>query len=250
MQRRAAIVTALRTPVGRHGGALASVRPDDLGRPRHQGRRGAIRHRPRLDRGCLLRRHQPGRRGQPQRRAHGRAAGGPPGVRAGFDGESPLCVGAGSRQHRGAHDRGESRRCLHRGRRRVDEPCPLCAEQGGIRVRPVAADLRHFDRLAPGQSSPGGAASPLLHGRDRRECRPRAQDQPGGSGSVRAAEPATVVGGAPTRAVRRGDRARRDSAAQGRSDPRQRGRAPEAGHDAGESRQAETRLLPKTTRAR
>src|SRR3982750_3442625 len=30
MQRRAAIITALRTPVGRQGGALASVRPDDL----------------------------------------------------------------------------------------------------------------------------------------------------------------------------------------------------------------------------
>src|ERR1700745_247343 len=30
MQRRAAIITALRTPVGRHGGALAAVRPDDL----------------------------------------------------------------------------------------------------------------------------------------------------------------------------------------------------------------------------
>ncbi|MFM8872390.1 MAG: thiolase family protein [Phycisphaerales bacterium] len=30
MQRRTAIVAALRTPVGRHGGSLASVRPDDL----------------------------------------------------------------------------------------------------------------------------------------------------------------------------------------------------------------------------
>ena len=30
MQRRAAIVAALRTPVGRHGGSLSSVRPDDL----------------------------------------------------------------------------------------------------------------------------------------------------------------------------------------------------------------------------
>src|SRR5437762_10776934 len=30
MPRRAAIITALRTPVGRHGGTLASVRPDDL----------------------------------------------------------------------------------------------------------------------------------------------------------------------------------------------------------------------------
>ena len=118
--------TALRTPVGRHGGAQGVGSPRRSCRPHHQGRRGAIRHRPRIDRGCLLRRYQPGRRGQPQRRAHGRAAGGPPRVRAGFDGESPLCVGAGSRQHRGAHDRGESRRCVHRGRRRVDEPCTLC----------------------------------------------------------------------------------------------------------------------------
>ncbi len=30
MMRRAAIVTAVRTPIGRYGGALASVRPDDL----------------------------------------------------------------------------------------------------------------------------------------------------------------------------------------------------------------------------
>src|SRR4249919_2341471 len=30
MQRRAAIIAALRTPVGRHAGALASIRPDDL----------------------------------------------------------------------------------------------------------------------------------------------------------------------------------------------------------------------------
>jgi len=30
MQRRAAIITALRTPIGRHAGALSSIRPDDL----------------------------------------------------------------------------------------------------------------------------------------------------------------------------------------------------------------------------
>lgn len=30
MPLRAAIVAAVRTPVGRHGGSLASVRPDDL----------------------------------------------------------------------------------------------------------------------------------------------------------------------------------------------------------------------------
>ena len=30
MQRRAAVICALRTPIGRYGGSLASVRPDDL----------------------------------------------------------------------------------------------------------------------------------------------------------------------------------------------------------------------------
>ena len=29
-QRRAAVIAALRTPVGRYGGALSQVRPDDL----------------------------------------------------------------------------------------------------------------------------------------------------------------------------------------------------------------------------
>ncbi|MFN7022341.1 MAG: 3-oxoadipyl-CoA thiolase, partial [Phycisphaerales bacterium] len=30
MPRRAAVICALRTPIGRYGGALSSVRPDDL----------------------------------------------------------------------------------------------------------------------------------------------------------------------------------------------------------------------------
>ncbi len=60
-------------------------------RPRHQGRGGAILGiDPALDRGCLPRRYQPGRRGKPQRRAHGLAAGGPPRVRAGPDGGNRL----------------------------------------------------------------------------------------------------------------------------------------------------------------
>ncbi len=150
-------------------------------RPHHQGRRGAIRHRPRIDRGCLLRRYQPGRRGQPQRRAHGRAAGGPPRVRAGFDGESPLCVGAGSRQHRGAHDRGESRRCVHRGRRRVDEPCTFSMLLSRKKRNPRSTGrsrsstaCRSGWRLVNPRT--GGAASPTVcHGQggDRRECRPQ-----------------------------------------------------------------------------
>ena len=71
----ALIVDAVRTPFGRHGGGLAPVRPDDLaalvlrvGARAH--RRAGRRHR---GRGPRLR--QPGRRGQPQRRADGGAAG-------------------------------------------------------------------------------------------------------------------------------------------------------------------------------
>ena len=30
MQRKAAVICALRTPIGRYGGSLSSIRPDDL----------------------------------------------------------------------------------------------------------------------------------------------------------------------------------------------------------------------------
>ena len=60
------ICDAVRTPIGRYGGALSAVRPDDLGAvpisalmARNGGRRlGSGRRR-------LFRQRQPGRRGQP-----------------------------------------------------------------------------------------------------------------------------------------------------------------------------------------
>jgi acetyl-CoA acyltransferase len=65
------IVDAIRTPFGRFGGSLAGVRADDLGAlpiaaliARNPGVDWAGRRR-------LLRLRQPGRRGQPQRGAHG-----------------------------------------------------------------------------------------------------------------------------------------------------------------------------------
>ena len=63
----------VRTPIGRFGGALSSVRADDLGAIPLQGADGsAIRSstRRQIDE-VLLRLRQPGRRGQPQCRAHG-----------------------------------------------------------------------------------------------------------------------------------------------------------------------------------
>ena len=72
------ICDAIRTPIGRYGGALSPVRTDDLGalpikalmRAQPERRLGSGRRRD-------LRLRQPGGRGQPQRRAHGGAAGGP-----------------------------------------------------------------------------------------------------------------------------------------------------------------------------
>jgi acetyl-CoA acetyltransferase len=65
---------AVRTPFGRYGGALAGVRPDDLAPRRRRARRALAALDPaRIDE-VDLRRRQPGRRGQPQRRADGGAA--------------------------------------------------------------------------------------------------------------------------------------------------------------------------------
>jgi acetyl-CoA acetyltransferase len=65
---RAVVLSAVRTPVGRYGGGLAGVRPDDLAAvavtaavERFRGRSGG-------DRGRLPRLREPGGRGQPQRR--------------------------------------------------------------------------------------------------------------------------------------------------------------------------------------
>ena len=96
------ICEPVRTPIGRYGGALAKVRTDDLAAipiraliERHPGlteprRRGLSRLR------------QPGRRGQPQRRAHGAAARRPAGFDARRDAEPPLRLRPRRRRRRGA----------------------------------------------------------------------------------------------------------------------------------------------------
>ena len=72
--------TIIRTPIGRFGGALSSVRADDLGAVPLKALIGAqCRRRLGGGRRRHLRLRQPGRRGQPQRRAHGAAAGRPAG---------------------------------------------------------------------------------------------------------------------------------------------------------------------------
>ena len=71
---RAVVLSAVRTPVGRYGGGLAGVRPDDLAAIAVAAaveRAGVDAGR---DRGRLPRLREPGGRGQPERRADGGAA--------------------------------------------------------------------------------------------------------------------------------------------------------------------------------
>ena len=68
------ILDAVRTPFGRYGGALAKVRPDDLGAHVVKAILERDGHRSRADRRRQLRQRQRRGRGQPQRRPHGRAA--------------------------------------------------------------------------------------------------------------------------------------------------------------------------------
>ena len=68
------ICEAVRTPIGRFGGSLAKVRADDLAAAPIKALMASIPSRLGAGRRSLLRLRQPGRRGQPQCRAHGAAA--------------------------------------------------------------------------------------------------------------------------------------------------------------------------------
>ena len=85
-----------RTPIGRYGGAFASVRADDLAA---HPIAALIERNPGLDPAAiedgLSRLRQSGRRGQPQRRAHGGAARGPARDRARGHGQPALRLGHG-----------------------------------------------------------------------------------------------------------------------------------------------------------
>ena len=170
--REAWIVEAVRTPIGRYGGALASVRPDDLAAAVLRGRRRPRRHRPGPRRGRHPRLRQPGRRGQPRRRADGAAPGRLPGRGRRADRQPAVRLRAPGDQLGRARDRRRRRRRVHRRRRRIDDPRAVRPAQGrgGLRPRQPRAG-RHDARLAVRQPAPGRAALPVLDGRDRRERR-------------------------------------------------------------------------------
>jgi 3-hydroxyacyl-CoA dehydrogenase/acetyl-CoA acetyltransferase len=107
------ICDAIRTPFGRYGGACSSVRTDDLGAmplkalmARNPGVDWAGRDR------RDLRLRQPGRRGQPQRGAHGRLLAGLPDRGARRHHQPPVRLGPGRRGHGGARHQGRRSRQL------------------------------------------------------------------------------------------------------------------------------------------
>ena len=186
---------AVRTPVGKLGGALAPTRPDDLAATVVRALADATALDP-ADRRGLLRRRQPGRRGQPQRRPHGRPAGRPAHLDPGRHRQPAVRLRHGGRVQRQPRDRRRRRRGLHRRRRRVDEPRAV----GDAQAREALParqrdDALHHARLADGQparcptsgpsrsaraprSSPTGTASPA----SSRTSSPLQQPPEGGRG--------------------------------------------------------------------
>ena len=120
------LVGGVRTPVGRYGGALASVRPDDLAalvvRRARATRRARHRRRARRDRRGHPRRREPGRRGQPQRRTDVGAARRAARRGARHHRQPALRLGHVGDHDGRAGDPRRRRRPHHRRRRRVDDP--------------------------------------------------------------------------------------------------------------------------------
>ena len=188
----AVIVDAVRTPIGRYGGALKDVRPDDLAALVDQDA-GRARNGldPTTDRRRDPRLRQPGRRGQPQRRAHGAAAGRPARSVAGLT-VNRLCGSGLEAINRCAQSiAGRSGRGLHRRRRREHDARAVRDGQArrGVPARRDEAVGYHAG-LALQQPEARRAASPLQHGRDGRERGRALRHLARGSGPVRAGEPA------------------------------------------------------------
>ena len=198
--------------MGRYGGALAGVRPDDLGAQDDRGRDRAHRPRSRADLGRLLGRREPGRRGQPGRGAHVQPPGGPSGRGARRHRQPPLRVRPRGGQLGVAGDPPRRGRPLPGRRRGVDEPRAVGRAEAaqGPSARP-RDDARHRARLAPHQPPHGRDALDRVDGRDRRERRRALQDLTRGPGRLRPRKPPASRRRDGTRRLRRGNRPNRSA---------------------------------------
>ena len=175
--------------MGAYRGALSGVRPDDLAAHAIAAVGRAHRRRPRADRRRLLRRRQPGRRGQPRRGADGGAARRPAGD------ASPARPSTGSaprawRRSTAPPARSSSARATSTSAGGVESMSRAPWVVAQARARPAARpadDARHDPRLAPDQPADGRARRlDRVDGRDRRERRRALRDQPRGPGRLRA----------------------------------------------------------------
>ena len=224
-------------------GATAAPRPGAHRRSRRgpdpgadgtqsQGRLvGARRGRVRL--------RQPGRRGQPQRGAHGAAAGGHSRFRARPDGQPAVRFGPQRHRRRRARHPLRRDRVRHRRRGGIDDARAAGHGQGAGGVPAQRRCLRHHARLALHQSPAQGAIRRQLDGGDRRE---RGRGIPGLArrpGCLRAALAAARGQGDGIGLFRRGDRRGRGSRRQERAGEGREGRASAAGDDARRLEQAQ-----------
>ena len=188
----AVVLSAVRTPVGRYGGALSGVRPDDLGRARDRrgGRAGRRRPRARSRTSTSAARTRRARTTATSR-AWARCSPGLPQSVAGVT-VNRLCASGLSAVVGGVpRGRGRRRRPLRRRRRRVDEPRAARARPsrtsafprgdrtsttrrsaGASRTRSWRRCSRSSRWARPARTSPSGGAS-----RARSRTRSRLQSQ-------------------------------------------------------------------------
>ena len=215
------VVDAVRTPIGRCGGALAAVRPDDLAATavraladRHPGLDPA-----RIDDVFLGDANAAGEDNRDVARMA--PANRVPDLGAGHDPQPALRFRSGGGDRRVAGDRGGRRVDLRGRRRRVDEPGAVGAAQAGegLPARPRDPALDDA-RLADGQPADAGRVDrPARRGSGG--ARRPVQDRPRGAGCVRARQsPASCRGLGRRRLRRRGGRGARRRAGPGREDPR------------------------------
>ena len=205
--REAWIVDAVRTPIGRHGGKLAPVRPDDLAATTIQ----ALLDRTRFPAseladvifGCT---NQAGE-DKPQRRPHGAPARRTARRGPGPDRQPPLWIGAASGRQRLSRDSGGRGHCVHRGRRGIHEPGTVRDAEAGARLRAGRARSgRHGPGVAFRQPAPPRRMDdrPRADGRGRRARVRRGSD---GAGRLRRGQPGQGGGSNRHRPFRSRDRA-------------------------------------------
>ena len=231
--REAWIVEAVRTPIGRYGGALASVRPDDLAALAIRARRRSIGHRP----GARSRTSSSAARTRPARTTA--TSPGWPLLLAGLPVEvggqtvNRLCGSGLQAINSAAHAIavGDGDVFIGGGVESMTR-APYVMAKAERRLGPRATRAPGHDaRLAVHQPEAGRDALPVLDGRDRRERR-RALDR-----STRASARTRSRSGPPAsrrgdrgRPVRRPDRAGRGAAEEGRRRRRRPRRAPPRRH--------------------